>query len=171
MTWFEEKLYDNWRQAFRISRTLFHEKTEFQDLIIFETPEIGRVLALDGVIQVTEGDEFVYHEMMAHVPVMAHGQARNVCIIGGGDGGVLREVLKHPGVEKAVMVEIDRSVIDLCSKYLPGISAGAFDNPRAEVIITDGIRFMAETDRKFDVIIVDSTDPIGPGEVLFSEAF
>ncbi len=171
MTWFEEKLYDNWRQTFRMSRTLFHETTDFQDLIIFETPEIGRVLALDGVIQVTEGDEFVYHEMMAHVPVLAHGRARNVCIIGGGDGGVLREVLKHPGIDKAVMVEIDRSVIDLCTKYLPGISAGAFDDPRAEVIIGDGIKFMAETERKFDVIIVDSTDPIGPGEVLFSEAF
>lgn len=171
MTWFEEKLYDHWRQTFNVSKVLFHEKTELQDLVIFEAPVFGRVLALDGVIQVTEGDEFVYHEMMAHTPILAHGAARNVCIIGGGDGGVLREVLKHPGVEKAVMVEIDPGVIELCTKYMPKISAGAFDHPRAEVIIADGIRFMAETDRKFDVIIVDSTDPIGPGEVLFTESF
>lgn len=171
MTWFEEKLYDHWRQTFKISRTLFHEKTGHQDLIIFETPGFGRVLALDGVIQVTEGDEYVYHEMMAHVPILAHGEARTVCIVGGGDGGVLREVLKHPGVERAVMVEIDAGVIDMCRKYMPKISAGAFDHPRAEIVIADGIRFMAETDRRFDVIIVDSTDPIGPGEVLFTEQF
>lgn len=171
MTWFEEKLYDHWRQTFHVSDVLFHEKTEFQDLIIFEAPVFGRVLALDAVIQVTEGDEFVYHEMMAHTPILAHGDAKAVCIIGGGDGGVLREVLKHPGVEQAVMVEIDPGVIDLCTKYMPKISDGAFDNPRAEIIIADGIKFMAETDRKFDVIIVDSTDPIGPGEVLFTEAF
>ena len=170
-TWFEEKLYDHWRQSFSVTEVLFHEKTEFQDLIIFEAPVYGRVLALDNVIQVTEGDEYVYHEMMAHTPILAHGAAKTVCIIGGGDGGVLREVLKHPGVERATMVEIDPGVIELCSKYMPGISAGAFDHPRAEIIIADGIRFMAETQRKFDVIIVDSTDPIGPGEVLFTEQF
>lgn len=171
MTWFEETLYDNWRQTFKIERTLFHEKTDHQDLIIFETRDVGRVLALDGVIQVTEFDEYVYHEMMAHVPLLAHGAARQVCIVGGGDGGVLREVLKHPGVETAVMVEIDRGVIDMCRQYMPGISAGAFDDPRAEIVIADGIRYMAEAERKFDVIIIDSTDPIGPGEVLFTESF
>jgi len=170
-TWFEEKLYDHWRQTFKMNEVLFQEKTEFQDLIIFDAPGFGRVLALDGVIQVTEGDEYVYHEMMAHTPILAHGAARHVCIIGGGDGGVLREVLKHPGVERATMVEIDPGVIELCRKYMPRISAGAFDHPRAEVVIADGIKFMAETDRTFDVIIVDSTDPIGPGEVLFTESF
>ncbi len=171
MTWFEETLYDNWRQMFKIERTLFHEKTEHQDLIIFETREVGRVLALDGIIQVTEFDEYVYHEMMAHVPILAHGAAKQVCIVGGGDGGVLREVLKHPGVDKVAMVEIDRGVIDMCRQYMPSISAGAFDDPRAEIIIADGVRFMAETENRFDVIIIDSTDPIGPGEVLFTESF
>lgn len=170
MTWFQESLYDHWRQAFKVRNKLFHEKTEFQDLVIFETPGFGRVLALDGIIQVVEGDEFVYHEMLAHVPILAHGDVRRVCIVGGGDGGLLREVLKHP-LERATVVEIDRSVVDLCVKYMPGISAGAFDDPRAELVIADGIRFMAETDRRFDVILVDSTDPIGPGEVLFTEAF
>lgn len=170
-TWFEEKLYDHWRQTFRMEQILFQERTEHQDLIIFESPGFGRVLALDGVIQVTEGDEYVYHEMLAHTTVLAHGAARNVCIIGGGDGGVLREVLKHPGIERATMVEIDAGVIDMCRKYMPSISAGAFDDPRAEIVIADGLKFMAETDRQFDVIIVDSTDPIGPGEVLFTEAF
>lgn len=171
MTWFEEKLYDDWRQTHLVEEVLFHEKTDYQDLIIFQSKGFGRVLALDSIVQVTEGDEFVYHEMMSHVPILAHGAARNVCIIGGGDGGVLREVLKHPGVEKATMVEIDPGVIELCTKYMPKISDGAFDNPRAEVIIADGIKFMAETERRFDVIIIDSTDPIGPGEVLFTEQF
>lgn len=170
MTWFEEKLYEHWRQSFKIGRVLFHEKTDFQDLVIFETPGFQRVLALDGIIQVTQGDEFVYHEMLAHVSTLAHGDARAVLIIGGGDGGVLREVLRHP-VERCTMVEIDPGVIELCRKFMPDISRGAFDDPRAEIVIADGVKYVAETDRKFDVIIVDSTDPIGPGEVLFTEAF
>lgn len=173
---FEERLYEDflyrgYAQSFDITNVLFQEKTEFQDLIIFENPTFGRVLALDGVVQVTEGDEFVYHEMMTHVPLFAHGRARHVLIIGGGDGGILREVLRHAEVEKATVVEIDRSVVDLCVTHMPAISNGAFDNPRAELIITDGLTFVAETDRRFDVVIVDSTDPIGPGEALFTAEF
>ena len=173
--WFEESLYSEddskgYAQQFRVTREVYREKTEFQDLVIFDNPAFGRVLALDGVIQTTEKDEHFYHEMMAHVAIVAHGAVENVLIIGGGDGGVLREALKHPGV-KPTMVELDRSVVDMCKKYMPSLSDGAFDDPRTELIITDGIKFMAETDRKFDVIIVDSTDPIGPGEVLFTEAF
>lgn len=171
MTWFEESLYPHWRQAFKVEKTIFEVGTGVQSLVIFETPGFGRVLSLDGVIQVTEGDEFVYHEMLAHVPVLAHGNAKSVCIVGGGDGGMLREMLKHPGIETATLVEIDAGVIDMCTQYMPSISAGAFDDPRAEIIIADGIEFMAKTDRKFDVIVIDSTDPIGPGEVLFTEAF
>ena len=167
---FSETLYECWGQFFEVSRTLYRERTEHQDLVIFEAPELGRVLALDGAIQVCEADEFTYHEMLAHVPIFAKGDVRSVLVIGGGDGGLLREVLKHP-VERAVMVEIDRKVIDLCTQYLPSISAGAFDDPRAEVIIADGVRFVAEDTRQFDVIVVDSTDPIGPSECLFSEAF
>lgn len=170
MTRFEERLYADWRQTFEVTKIVYERKTEFFELVIFETPGFGRVLALDGIIQVTEGDEFVYHEMLAHVPILAHGRVKDVLIVGGGDGGMLREVLKHP-VERAVLVEIDQGVIDMCRDYMPGIPAGAFDDPRTEVVITDGVVYMAETTRTFDVIIIDSTDPIGPGEVLFSEAF
>ena len=121
-------------------------------------------------MQVCERDEFIYHEMLAHMPILARGDVREVCIIGGGDGGVLREALRHP-VERVTMVEIDASVVELCTTYLPSISDGAFDDPRTNLVIADGARFMAETEDRFDVIIVDSTDPMGPGEVLFTSAF
>jgi len=175
VTWFTETLYADpahggYAQTFRVSRELVHRRTAFQDLVIFETPYFGRVLALDGAIQTTERDEFVYHEMMTHVPLFAHGAARRVLVVGGGDGGILREVLRHP-VDGVTLVEIDGAVIELCRRYLPSLSAGAFDDPRARVIVDDGIKFVAETDETFDVIIVDSTDPAGPGEVLFTEAF
>jgi len=175
VTWFKESLYadparEGYAQTFHVDREVCRLKTDVQDLVIFETPHYGRVLALDGVVQTTERDEFVYHEMLTHVPLFAHGRARRVLIIGGGDGGILREVLRHP-VEKATMVEIDRTVVDLCAEHMPSLSAGAFADARTELIIADGIKYVAETDARFDVIIVDSTDPIGPGEVLFSRAF
>jgi spermidine synthase len=168
--WFEERLFPHVRQTFENSRIVFRERTEHQDLVIFENPTYGRVLALDNIIQVTERDEFVYHEMMTHVPILAHGRARRVLIIGGGDGGILREALKH-GIDKATMVEIDRSVVDMCLKYMPSIAGKAFNDKRTDLVIDDGARFVAETKERFDVIIVDSTDPMGPGEVLFTEAF
>ncbi len=168
--WFEERLYANVRQAYEITRILYREKTAHQDLIIFETPVYGRVLALDNVVQVTEKDEYVYHEMMTHVPILAHGKARRVLIIGGGDGGILREALRHK-VERVTMVEIDRTVVDMCLKFMPSIPGRAFADKRTDLVIADGARFVAETDDRFDVIVVDSTDPIGPGEVLFTEAF
>lgn len=175
MTWFEETLHSEtvdvgYAQRFRMTKVIHQEKTDFQDLRIFETPAFGKVLALDGVIQTTDGDEFIYHEMIAHVPLLAHGNAKRVLIVGGGDGGVLREVLRHP-VDRVVMVEIDGGVVEACKTHMPNISSGAFDDPRGEVLITDGIKFAAETDESFDVIIVDSTDPVGPGEVLFTDAF
>lgn len=169
--WYDEILYPEYRQGLRIETILHREETAHQDLIIFENRRFGRVLALDGVIQTTEGDEYVYHEMLSHIPVIGHGRATEVLIVGGGDGGALREVLRHGSVERAVMVEIDASVIEMCREYLPKHSAGAFDDPRAEIVIADGAAFAAETDRRFDVIIIDSTDPAGPGEVLFSQAF
>ncbi len=170
MKWYEETLHRDVRQLLRVSKVLHRSKTDHQDLLIFENPTLGRVLSLDGALQTTERDEFVYHEMLAHVPIFAHGQVRTVLIVGGGDGGCLEEVLKHP-VERAVMVEIDRGVVDLCRQYLPSIGGGAFDDPRAELVIADGARFVEQTDARFDVIIVDSTDPVGPGEALFGEAF
>lgn len=170
-TWFSETLHPGFQQRFEISKILFRSKTDLQDLVIFENPYFGRILALDGVIQTTERDEPCYHEMLAHVPILAHGAAREVLIIGGGDGGALRDVLKHRSVERATMVEIDRSVVDMCAEYMPSLSDGAFDDPRADIVIADGVKFAKETDRRFDVIIVDSTDPIGPAIPLFSDEF
>lgn len=169
--WHQETLYPHWRQSFLVSEELYRHKGDLQDIALFSTPGFGRVLTLDGVTQVTTGDEFIYHEMLAHVPIYAHGAVESVCVVGGGDGGMLREILKHASVKKAVLVEIDGAVVEFCRKYLPSVSDGAFDDPRTEIVITDGLKFMAETDRRFDLIVVDSTDPIGPGECLFTEAF
>ncbi|MBN3965634.1 polyamine aminopropyltransferase [Pseudomonas gregormendelii] len=166
-----ETLYEGYGQRFRMEKLLHEVRTEHQHLVIFENPRMGRVMALDGVIQTTEADEFIYHEMLTHVPILAHGTAKRVLIIGGGDGGMLREVAKHRGVEHITMVEIDGTVVDMCKEFLPNHSKGAFDDPRLNLVIDDGMRFVATTTEKFDVIISDSTDPIGPGEVLFSENF
>lgn len=166
-----ETLYDGYGQRFRMDRLLHEVRTEHQHLVIFENARMGRVMALDGVIQTTEADEFIYHEMLTHVPILAHGLAKRVLIIGGGDGGMLREVTKHRSVEHITMVEIDATVVDMCKQFLPNHSRGAYDDPRLNLVIDDGMRFVATTEEKFDVIISDSTDPIGPGEVLFSENF
>lgn len=170
MPHFEETLYDAVAQKFRIDKLYFEEKTAHQHLMIFHNAALGRVMTLDGIVQTTEADEFVYHEMMAHVPLVAHGAPQRVLIIGGGDGGMLREVVKHP-VEAVTQVEIDAAVVDMAKTYLPNHSAGAYDDPRLELVIDDGFTFVRDTDAQYDVIIVDSTDPIGPGEVLFSDDF
>ena len=171
MSDYQETLYDGYGQRFRIDQMLHEVRTEHQHLVIFQNARMGRVMALDGVIQTTEADEFIYHEMLTHVPILAHGLARRVLIIGGGDGGMLREVCKHASVEHITMVEIDGTVVDMCKQFLPNHSKGAFEDPRLNLVIDDGMRFVATTEEKFDVIISDSTDPIGPGEVLFSENF
>jgi spermidine synthase len=168
--WFHETLHPAMRQCLKVGKVLYRKNTEFQDLTIFETPAFGRVLTLDGVIQTTEADEFIYHEMLTHPAILAHGNVRHVLIIGGGDGGALREVLRHP-VETVALVEIDRTVIDLCRKYLPSIAGGAFEDRRTRVVIGDGIRFVAESGADFDLIIVDSTDPVGPATGLFQPEF
>jgi spermidine synthase len=169
--WIEETLYPSWGQRLRVDKVLFEDRTEHQHLVIFENASHGRVMMLDGAVQVTLADEFVYHEMMSHVPLFALAEPRAVLVIGGGDGGILREVLKHPSVEKAVLCEIDRAVIDMSLKYFPEVSAGAFDNPCADVVIADGLELVAATDQRFDAILVDSTDPVGPGSVLFTKQF
>jgi len=169
--WVEETLHRGFRIRLKADRVLFDSETEHQHLIIIETPEFGRVMMLDGVIQLASNDEFVYHEMMAHVPLFAHGRAKKALIIGGGDGGVLREALRHPELESVTLCEIDRRVIDLCRAHFPEVSAAAYDDPRTRIVIADGTKFVAETDERFDVIMVDSTDPIGPGAVLFTREF
>lgn len=169
--WFNETLHEDYGQHLSIDRVLYREKTEHQDLIIFENSRFGRVLALDGIVQTTEGDEFIYHEMLTHLPILAHGAVKRVLIIGGGDGGMARETLKHQDIEHLTMVEIDPAVVEMCREHLPTLNAGAFDDPRFELVIADGARFVAETDERWDIVIVDSTDPIGPSEVLFGQAF
>lgn len=142
-----------------------------QDLSVFETEVFGRVMILDGAYQIAETDEFIYHEMMAHAPLFAHGGVRRVLIIGGGDGGVAREVLRHSGVEGVTLVEIDRAVVDLARAEFPAVSGGAFDDPRLTLKIADGAQFVAEAGPAYDAVIVDSPDPVGAGAVLFSGAF
>lgn len=170
--WINETLYSGWQQRFKVVKELARTKSSFQDIVVFESEEHGRVLLLDGVVQITERDEFIYQEMLAHVPLIAHGQPKSVLIIGAGDGGILRRVLQHPTVEKATMVEIDGEVVELSKKFLPQIAGNAWQDPRADIIIGDGIEYVKNAPTSsVDVIIVDSTDPIGVGEVLFTDSF
>jgi len=171
MNTYTETLYDSYGQEFAVDKVYFENKTDHQHLIIFENAKFGRVMALDGIIQTTEADEFIYHEMLTHVPLMAHGNVKRVLIVGGGDGGMLREVSKHSSVEHITQVEIDLQVVDMCKEFLPSHSAGAYDDPRVNIVIDDGANFVRECADKFDVIISDSTDPIGPGDVLFTSDF
>lgn len=160
-------------QGFEIKDKLFSKTSDYQKVEIFENDALGKVLVLDNIVQITERDEFIYQEMMAHVPIMSHSNPKKVLIIGGGDGGILREVIKHDNIEKAVMVEIDQVVIDACIEYMPSInnSGSIYNDPKAQLEVRDAFNYVQETDEKFDVVIIDSTDPIGPGEKLFSEKF
>ncbi|WP_416899255.1 MAG: polyamine aminopropyltransferase [Minwuia sp.] len=169
--WITEELHGGLKTSFRADEILVRRPVSTQDLVLYRNPVFGRMLALDGVTQVTEKDEFIYHEMLTHVPVLAHGNATSVLIVGGGDGGMLRETIRHPGIERVVMVEIDEGVVSFSKEHLPTVSDGAFDDPRLELVIADGADYMRTATEQFDVIIVDSTDPIGPGEVLFTDHF
>ena len=171
-SWINETLYEHWGQRFAVRRELARLDSKFQNIVIFDSFTHGRVMLLDGVVQITEGDEFVYQEMLTHVPLLAHGACGRVLIIGAGDGGVLRHVLKHRNVERAVMVEIDGDVIRLAREHLPSIGGDAWNDPRAEVVVGDGIDYVRRAaTADFDLVIVDSTDPVGVGEVLFTDEF
>src|SRR5262249_30743142 len=159
-------LYDSWGQSLSISEEIVRHTSDQQDLRLFQNPMFGRVLTLDGVVQLTEADEAIYHEMMVHVPLLSHDNPKSVLVIGGGDGGSLREVVKHTQLERIVLVDIDKSVIEFSQQYLPKLSNNAFEDPRITIEIADGAKFVAECKDTFDVIICDSTDPIGPGKVL-----
>jgi len=169
--WFDETLHGDMALRLKSNRLLYDSKTEHQRIVLFENALFGRVLMLDGVVQTTEGDEFIYHEMLTHVPILAHGQVRRVLIIGGGDGGMLEEVLKHADIETATLVEIDPQVVEFSKKYLGKICGQAFDDPRVQIAIADGVDYVAACKDRFDLIVTDSTDPIGPGEVLFTQAY
>jgi spermidine synthase len=150
---------------------LHEERSAFQLIQVFEHPTFGRTLVLDGLVQTSERDEFFYHEMLVHVPLVAHRAPRNVLIIGAGDGGALRRVLEHPTVERVTMIEIDERVTAVSREFLPSISAGALDDPRADVRFADGHAFVMSDSGSYDAIIVDSSDPVGPGIVLFETPF
>ncbi|MEE9257709.1 MAG: polyamine aminopropyltransferase [bacterium] len=168
--WFTELHSPDSGLTCRIEKTLFSGKSDFQEIRVFETADYGRMLVLDGAIQTTERDEFVYHEMIVHVPLCAHPKPRRVLIVGGGDGGCVREALLHPEVERVTLVEIDGMVVETCRKYLPKI-AGRLKDPRVEVRIEDGVRFVKNHKRAFDVIIVDSTDPVNMASPLTRAPF
>jgi spermidine synthase len=156
--------------SYRIQQTVHTERSKFQDIAFVDTYQYGRMLLLDNIVQTTEQDEFVYHEMITHVPLSAHQNPKRVLVVGGGDGGAIREILKHPSVEEAVLVEIDERVVELSKQYLPTISC-ALDDPRVRVHIADGIEYVKQAKNEFDLIIVDSTDPIGPAIGLFAQEF
>ena len=168
---FTETLHDDYAQSLGVTKVLYDNNSSLQHIQVFENDRFGRVLTLDGVVQTTQGDEFIYHEMLTHVPILAHGNPTRILIIGGGDGGMAREVLRHKSVEKVTMIEIDEGVVAFSKTYLPSLSNGAFDDPRLDLVIADGADFIATSTDEFDVIIIDSTDPVGPGEVLFTDSF
>lgn len=169
--WFHETLYPTYCQSFKIETILWEGKSSYQDVLIFENKEFGKVMALDGAVQFTTKDEHIYHEMITHVPLFAHGNAQDVLIIGGGDGGVAREVLKHPNICSVTLVEIDSLVTDLTKKYVSEIPQGVFEHPNLYLIIDDGVNFVKNSQKTYDIIIIDSNDPIGPSQVLFTETF
>lgn len=176
--WFEENEVGGARFALRMDRVLVEERTAHQHLILFENAHFGRVLTLDGYVQLTEADEFIYHEMLAHVPLAAHGAVKRLLVIGGGDGGILREALKSPTLTAATLCEIDASVVEFSREHLDFVSNGAFDDARTQVVIEDAAQFITAktgkitgSDGDYEAILVDSTDPDGPGEALFSERF
>jgi len=154
---------------FRARRRLLSERTPYQKMELYETDSYGRLLILDGLVQTTEKDEFFYHEMLVHPAMMSHPSPKDILIIGGGDGGALREVLRY-SVRSAVLVEIDERVIEVCRERFPGLAV-SFGDPRVEVAVADGNRYIRETDRLFDVIIVDSSDPVGPSAILHQKSF
>lgn len=168
--WVKENQIQEAAMTYEISETLVSKKTKYQDLTIVDSISFGRMLLLDGIVQTTIKDEFVYHEMITHIPLFTHPNPKKVLVIGGGDGGAIREILRHKSVEKAVLCEIDEEVIKECKNYLPEICC-ELDNPRCEVFIGDGIKYVHEHKNEFDVIIVDSTDPFGAAEGLFGGSF
>lgn len=168
--WYTEKQTDSFGITAKVKETYVREQTDFQDLAMLETEEWGTMLTLDGMVMTTVRDEFVYHEMVAHPALVTHPNPENVLVVGGGDGGVIREIMKHPKVKKAVLVDIDGKVIEYSKKYLPTI-AGELDNPRVEVIVNDGYMHIHDHKNTYDVIMVDSTEPVGPAVELFTKGF
>ena len=168
--WFSEPHTKNVKLSIRVNRQLYSGESEFQRIDVFESPEFGRFLTLDGYMMLTEKDEFIYHEMMVHVPLAVHPNVKNVLVIGAGDGGVVRELVRYDTIEHIDMVEIDPMVVQVCREYLPFTTTG-LDDPRVSIRYEDGLKFVRRCEDAYDLIIVDSTDPFGPGEGLFTREF
>ncbi len=168
--WLKESQSPDAAMTYKIKETLVRKKTKYQDLAIVDTEIFGRILLLDGIVQTTIKDEFIYHEMITHIPLYAHKNPKKVLVVGGGDGGSIREILRHPNIEKAVLCEIDEDVISYSKEYLKEISCSLSD-PRCEIFIGDGLKYVMDHKDEFDVIIVDSTDPFSIGENLFGRSF
>lgn len=168
--WIYESHTPGYEVRWGITGILYHETTPFQKLSVVETLELGKALILDGALQIAEKDEFIYHEMIAHVPILSHPGPERILIVGGGDGGALREIARYPEVQSIEMVEIDQRVIDISKRYFPKV-ASAFSDKRLKLHIADGIAFAQEQRGPYDVIVVDSSDPVGPAEQLFTEQF
>lgn len=171
--WISETLFDDlgFRMTYQIEKVLYETRTEHQDLVLFQHKFFGKMLMLDGATQISSRDEYVYQEMMSHLPLFAHGDAKEVLIVGGGDCGIAEEVLKHKSVRRLTQVEIDASVVEFAKEHYPEFTKPVFRDKRFESVIADGFKYVGETQRRFDVIIVDSTDPQGPGAVLFTKEF
>jgi spermidine synthase len=169
--WFAEPPYAGIQQRYRVLQRLHAQQTQWQSLEVLDLEGPGRSLILAGTLQTSLGEEFTYHELLVHIPLFGHPNPHRVLIIGGGDGGALRHVLLHPSVDRALVVEIDQAVVEASLKYLPEVSRGAYTDHRAELKIDDGAKFLAQTAEKFDVILVDSTDPVGPAAALIGDDF
>ena len=169
--WYTETLHEGYRASIEVRRTLFEGRSGQQHLVIAESVRFGTLVMLDGVTQLTSADEYVYHEMLSHLPILAHGAVRRVLIVGGGDGALAEEILKHRDIEHITIVEIDPWVVGVSKRHLKDVNHGSFDDPRLELVIADGKDWAASTGEQFDLIVVDSTDPSGPGEPLFQESF
>lgn len=168
--WFSEPHTKNVKMSIRVNRQLHSEQSEYQRIDVFESPEFGRFLTLDGLMMLTEKDEFIYHEMITHVPMASNPEIKNVLVIGAGDGGTVRELTRYKTVENIDMVEIDKRVVEVCREFLPQ-TACRLDDPRVHIFYDDGLRFVRGRENCYDLIIVDSTDPFGPGEGLFTGEF
>ena len=168
---FAEVFRSGFQQRFALRGRLWEGRSEYQHLEILDTVAFGRALVLDGALQTTQADEFLYHEPLVQIPLLAHPNPKRVLIVGGGDGGALRHVLMHDTVRQAIQVEIDDLVVRACQEWLPELAGGAFEHPRAQLIIGDGLAYLRDVSEPFDVILVDSTDPVGPAEGLISDEF
>lgn len=170
-----ERVHDTMLQgvslAYDANRVLSRNISPYQELVLIENQPFGRVLLLDGATQVTTADEFIYHEMLAHVPIFSHGDVRDVLIIGGGDGGLAEEVLKHKSIQRVVQVELDACVVDVSRRYLSEINSGVFEDDRFHLHIGDGAAFIHGIDERFDLVLIDSTDPVGAATKLFTTSF